>query len=99
MTKPGSLAMQIIERAMAAKSDSSKEVSFHAAHYITNAFSQLVSRMKFALAFSRQGHLAFVAMLPTLGVVVICLIVFCGITRLLDVQTAPAHPHLTGFST
>ncbi len=38
MTKPGSLAMQIIERAMAAKSDSSKEVSFHAAHYITNAF-------------------------------------------------------------
>jgi hypothetical protein len=51
MTKPGSLAMQSIERAMVAKSDSNKEVSFHAAHYITNAFSQLVSRMKFALAF------------------------------------------------
>ena len=51
MIKPGSLAMQIIERAMAAKSDSCKEVSFHVAHYIANAFSQLVSRMKFALAF------------------------------------------------
>ena len=51
MTKPGSLAMQIIESAMAAKSDSCKEVSFHVAHYITNAFLQLVSRMKFALAF------------------------------------------------
>ena len=45
------VAMQIIESAMAAKSDSCKEVSFHVAHYITNAFLQLVSRMKFALAF------------------------------------------------
>ena len=51
MNKTWIVAMQIIESAMAAKSDSSKEVSFHAAHYITNAFSQLVSRMKFALAF------------------------------------------------